>query len=100
MWPKVLVKRKESGNFCAGEGKRMNHIEFFITLIFFRYVEFNLVYDRGTKFGFLTPEARIESILMSLPLYAKWEYMHEIEEGTDAQKLVAVLRNPKDWVPL
>jgi coproporphyrinogen III oxidase len=39
-----------------------------------RYVEFNLVYDRGTKFGLFTPDARIESILMSLPHYACWEY--------------------------
>ncbi|KAG0375884.1 Coproporphyrinogen-III oxidase [Mortierella sp. AD032] len=42
-----------------------------------RYVEFNLVYDRGTKFGLLTPGARTESILMTMPLTARWEYMHE-----------------------
>lgn len=62
-----------------------------------RYVEFNLVYDRGTKFGFFTPGARIESILMSLPLYAKWEYMHEVEDS-NAKQLIAVLREPKDWI--
>ncbi|OLL24162.1 Oxygen-dependent coproporphyrinogen-III oxidase, mitochondrial, partial [Neolecta irregularis DAH-3] len=41
-----------------------------------RYVEFNLVLDRGTQFGLQTPGSRTESILMSLPLTAKWEYMH------------------------
>lgn len=39
-----------------------------------RYAEFNLIHDRGTKFGLMTPDARIESILMSLPLTARWEY--------------------------
>lgn len=39
-----------------------------------RYAEYNLVYDRGTKFGLATPDARIESILMSLPLICRWEY--------------------------
>ncbi|KAK3852904.1 hypothetical protein Pcinc_040523 [Petrolisthes cinctipes] len=63
-----------------------------------RYVEFNLVYDRGTKFGFATPNARIESILMSLPLHARWEYMHEPEPGTPEYKITEVLKNPKDWV--
>jgi len=63
-----------------------------------RYVEFNLVYDRGTKFGLLTPEARIESILMSLPLTARWEYMNTPEEGSLEKELVDVLRNPRDWV--
>lgn len=49
-----------------------------------RYVEFNLIYDRGTKFGLQTPGARIESILMSLPLKARWEYM-ERHSGGGAQ---------------
>lgn len=63
-----------------------------------RYVEFNLVYDRGTKFGFATPNARIESILMSLPLHARWEYMHQPAPGTPEYKITEVLKNPKDWV--
>ncbi|KAF8159903.1 Coproporphyrinogen III oxidase [Crassisporium funariophilum] len=64
-----------------------------------RYVEFNLVYDRGTKFGLMTPGARIESILMSLPETARWEYMSELgEEGTEEGKLIAVLKAPRAWV--
>ena len=53
-----------------------------------RYVEFNLVYDRGTKFGFNTPDARIESILMSLPLEARWEYKFKVEQGSEEEKLL------------
>lgn len=63
-----------------------------------RYAEFNLVYDRGTKFGLFTPGARYESILMSLPLYAKWLYCHEPEPGSNYAKLMDVLREPKQWV--
>ena len=63
-----------------------------------RYVEFNLVHDRGTKFGLLTPGARIESILMSLPSEAKWKYCHSPEPGSKEDKLLEVLKNPRDWV--
>ncbi|XP_010865071.2 oxygen-dependent coproporphyrinogen-III oxidase, mitochondrial [Esox lucius] len=63
-----------------------------------RYVEFNLVYDRGVKFGLATPGSRIESILMSLPLTAKWEYMHEPPKGTREAEMQEVLRNPREWV--
>jgi len=62
------------------------------------YAEFNLVYDRGTKFGLYTPGARYESILMSLPLNAKWEYMHSPEPGSREYKLTEILKNPREWV--
>jgi coproporphyrinogen III oxidase len=62
-----------------------------------RYVEFNLVYDRGTIFGLRT-NARIESVLMSLPLTASWEYDARPEPGSEEARLDAVLRNPRDWV--
>ena len=62
------------------------------------YAEFNLVYDRGTKFGLYTPGARYESILMSLPLQAKWEYMHSPAPGSREYKLTEILKNPKEWV--
>lgn len=94
-----------------------------------RYVEFNLVYDRGTKsvlgssvvrltifyrFGLFTPGSRIESIFVSLPLHARWEYCHEVNKGTtleyngwcisnngqgsEEERLMEVLKNPKEWI--
>ncbi|CAE6538604.1 unnamed protein product [Rhizoctonia solani] len=65
-----------------------------------RYVEFNLVVDRGTKFGLQTPSARIESILMTLPETARWEYMSEVgtKSGSREAQLVQVLTTPKKWV--
>jgi len=63
-----------------------------------RYVEFNLVHDRGTSFGLNTPGARVESILMSLPVTARWQYMHEPEKGSREDRLLGVLRKPVEWV--
>lgn len=63
-----------------------------------RYVEFNLVHDRGTKFGLLTPGSRTESILMSLPLTARWEYQHLPEEASPEAASLDVMANPREWV--
>jgi len=63
-----------------------------------RYVEFNVMYDRGTKFGLATPGSRVESILMSLPLTARWEYMHTPPPGTRQADLLDACRTPRDWI--
>lgn len=62
-----------------------------------RYVEFNLVYDAGTKFG-LETNGRIESILMSLPTQANWFYDYKVAAGSAEEKTLSLLKKDINWV--
>lgn len=66
-----------------------------------RAVEFNLVVDRGTKFGLATPGVKVENVLMGLPPEARWEYCSELgaeDQDTKEVELVKILKDPRSWV--
>ncbi len=62
-----------------------------------RYVEFNLVWDKGTKFG-LETDGRTESILMSLPAQAMWAYDYRPEPGSPEKRTLDLLKKDVDWI--
>ena len=61
-----------------------------------RYVEFNLVYDKGTKFG-LETNGRVESILMSLPANASWLYNYQVQENSAEADTLSKLKKAINW---
>jgi coproporphyrinogen III oxidase len=63
-----------------------------------RYLEFNLLYDRGVKFGLANANPRVEGVMVSAPPLIAFEYNHQVIPGSEEDKLMAVLKQPRDWV--
>ena len=62
-----------------------------------RYLEFNLLYDRGVKFGLANANPRVEGVMVSAPPLIAWEYNHKVEEGSEEKRLMDILKKPRNW---
>jgi coproporphyrinogen III oxidase len=62
-----------------------------------RYLEFNLLYDRGVRFGLASANPRVEGVMVSAPPVIAFEYNHQLEAGSREAELMDVLKNPVDW---
>jgi coproporphyrinogen III oxidase len=62
-----------------------------------RYLEFNLLYDRGVKFGLANANPRVEGVMVSAPPLIAFEYNHKVEAGSPEAELMQILKEPRDW---
>ena len=63
-----------------------------------RYLEFNLLYDRGVKFGLANANPRVEGVMVSAPPLIAWEYNHVVEKDSDEEQLMTILKEPINWI--
>ncbi len=92
-FPKLYAHQAELGRHKAYSSEEFN----WMSLRRGRYVEFNLVHDRGTKFG-LVSGGRTESILMSLPKNAGWVYNYSVEKGSNEEATLELLKKGVNWI--
>jgi len=85
----IVIKRKDTPY-----GKKERNFQLYRRG---RYVEFNLIYDRGTLFG-LQSGGRTESILISMPPEVKWSYQFQVEKDSEEGKLYNHYLKPKEWI--
>ena len=85
----IVIKRKDTPY-----GKKERNFQLYRRG---RYVEFNLIYDRGTLFG-LQSGGRTESILISMPPKVKWSYQFQVEKDSEEEKLYNHYLKPKEWI--
>lgn len=65
-----------------------------------RYLEFNMLYDRGVKFGLANANPRVEGVMVSAPPLIAWQYNYEIDKGSEEARLVEILKTPRDWATI